>query len=320
MWYYIVPSTGYRNDGPPLFITYNLRKLLDGKDALQNNKVMGEKDGNVVRVQPNLANPGMGTFDLNILVDHGEDAISVPLDFRLPSPSAYWVSDAHLGYDYRLKRAREMDFVFLAQKDFIEKFAKDGIPREKLFYLPHAAEPACYHPEPITERWDWCFIGHLNNDFRIDLCDRFVKEFGLGDGKGYLGWRMPEVHGHNVLEDVSRKFCQSRIVLNENIKEDVNMRTFETLACRRLLLTEDIPELHGLYQDGKHLVMYRSIDEAVEKARYYLANPEERNRIAQAGYEKFLANDTYEHRVQTILKTCLNYEPKEKELTCLSGS
>ncbi|MCP5059564.1 MAG: glycosyltransferase family 1 protein [bacterium] len=37
--------------------------------------------------------------------------------------------------------------------------------------------------------------------------------------------------------------------------------------------------------DGEHLVLYDTEAEAVDKARYYLDNPKERQRIAQAGYE-----------------------------------
>ncbi len=304
IYYFVVPQTGWRNDGPPLFINYNLRKILNGKVE------MGDQMGNVAHLQPIPHSDKFGKFDLHLLVDHGEDAIGVPLDWELPRPSAYWISDAHLGYEYRMKRAKQMDYVFVAQKAFVEQLVSDGIPRDKIFYLPHAAEPVVYKPYSIIERWDWCFIGHLNNEFRINLCDRFAKEFGLGDGKGYLGWRIPQFVGHNLLDDVAKKFSQSKIVLNENIKEDVNMRTFEALACRRFLLTEDIPELHDLFENKTDLWMYRSIDEAVQIARAILVDHEQRIRIAESGYRKFLENHTYKHRAAQILKTCLQYETK----------
>lgn len=310
IYYFVVPQTGMRNDGPPLFLNYNLRKILNGKADMESDT------GNVVHFWPIGDTSKFGKFDLNILVDHGEDAIGVPLDWEIPHPSAYWVSDAHLGYKYRMERAKQFDFVFVAQKEFIEQFVKDGIPREKIFYLPHAAEPDVYRPYPIIEKWDWSFIGHINNPDRVNLLDRFVKEFGLGDGKGYLGWRMPEVPGHNVLDDVAKKFSQSRIVLNENIKKDVNMRTFETLACKRALLTENIPELHDLFNDGFHLLTYSSIDDAVEKARALLKNDEWRNSIADQGYKEFISKHTYMHRAETILQTCLKLEPKGTLLPC----
>lgn len=312
LYYYVTPSTGWRNDGACLFMNYNFRKLLDGKDALVDNRFM-QDNSNVHHIQPNMPKSGLGTFDLNLLIDHGEDGINVPLDFEIPHPNAYWISDSHLGYEYRLKRAKEFDYVFASHKPSIERFIKDGIDPAKIRYLPWAAETACYNPVSIIEKYDWCFIGHLNNQFRIDLVNRFVKEWPLGT-KGYLGWRMGEFSGHNVLEDVAKKFCQSRIVLNESILDDVNMRSFEALACKRFLLTEDVPGVRDHFEDGKHLVLFKTIEEAVEKAKWYLEDTVTREKIAEAGYKEFLDKHTYMHRAKEILKVCIGYEEKEPEL------
>jgi hypothetical protein len=312
IYYFVVPQTGYRNDGCPLFITYNLRKLLDEKDAYVNHNFMCENTGNVAHFSPSEPITAFGKFDLHVLVDHGEDAIGVPLDWEIPHPNAYWVSDAHLGYKYRMERARQFDFVFVAQKRFIEEFVRDGIPREKIFWLPHAVEPMCYNPQPCIEKYDWAFVGHLNNQFRIDLLDRFCKEFPVGE-KGYLGWRMPEFQGWNVMEDVSRKFSKARVILNENILDDINMRTFEAMGCKKALVTEWLPTLGELFQDKKHLMMYRNIEDAVAYTKELLADDNLRNAIAQAGYDEVISKHTYMHRVKTILKTCLDYSPALKE-------
>lgn len=312
VYYFVVPQTGFRNDGCPLFLTYNLRKMLDGKDAYQNHNVMCENTGHVAHFSPSEPISAFGQFDLHILVDHGEDAIGVPLDWEIPHPSAYWVSDAHLGYKYRMQRAKEFDFVFVAQKRFIEEFVKDGIAREKIFWLPHAVEPMCYKPEPCIEKYDWAFVGHLNNPFRIDLLERFCKEWPVGE-KGYLGWRMPERSGWNVMEDVSHKFSKARVILNESIQDDINMRTFEALGCKKALVTEWLPSLGDLFEDGKHLALYKTIDEAVALTRGLLADPVKREAMAQAGYAEVIAKHTYRRRAQEILEVCLQWKA-QKEL------
>lgn len=314
LYYFVVPQTGWRNDGATLFVNYNLRKLLEGKDALGDNKAM-QSHGNVHHIQPNMPMHQLGSFDLNLLIDHGEDGINAPLDWTIPSQNAYWIADSHLGYDYRLWRAKQFDHVFASHSPSIEKFIKDGIDPAKIHYLPWAAEDACFKPYPIIEKYDWCFIGHLNNQFRIDLVDRFCKEWPLGD-KGYFGSRRVEFLGHNVLEDCAKKFCQSRIVLNEAIGDDLNMRVFEALACKRFLLTEEVPDLLKHFKDGVHLRTFKTIDEAVEIAKYYLAHPDEREAIAEAGYQEFISKHTYMHRTLEILKTTINYEPKGELISC----
>lgn len=312
LWYYVVPQTNMRNDGAALFMNFNLRKILNNQDCLKDHSLIQQPDGNVVHIQPNEPTGMLGEFDLHILVDHGEDGIAgVPLDFEVPHPNAYWIADSHIntaGYQYRLERAKKFDFVFASHSPSIENFIKDGIDPAKIRYLPWAAENAVYRPYPIIEKWDWCFIGYPNNDFRIDLIDRFVKEFGLGDGKGYLGWRMAEYKGYNVLDDCAKKLSQSRLLINESIKEDLNMRTFESLACKKLLITEEVPDLLKHFKDGVHLRTFKTIDEAVDIAKYYLAHPEEREAIAEAGYKEFLDKHTYLHRTREILKICIGYE------------
>lgn len=314
IYFNVLPQTGLRHDGGPLFLSYNLRKILNGIDVLTNPNEHNDA-GNVLTLSPIDPLAPYGNFDLNILVDYGEDGLGLPLDWTIPHPNAYWVADSHLGYEYRLKRAREFDHVFVSHKPSLERFIQDGIPDEKIHYLPWAAEDQCYKPYSIIEKWDWCFIGHLNNEFRINLVDRFCKEWPLGT-KGYFGARRPEVRGYNVLDDVAKKFSQSRIVLNESIKDDLNMRVFETLACKRFLLTEDIPAVRDHFEDGKHLVLFKTIDEAVDKAKYYLAHDDERNAIAEAGYKEFMDKHTYMHRTLEILEKTIDYKPKGELIPC----
>lgn len=312
IYYDVLPSTGMRNDGGSLFMNYNLRKLLDGRTPSADNRFIQTTD-NVAHLSPINPINLNGKFDLHVLVDYGEDGLAIPLDWEIPHPNAYWVADSHLGYEYRLKRAKQFDHVFVSHKPSIEKFIQDGIPAEKIHYLPWAAEPDVYRPVSIIEKWDWCFIGHMNNDFRIDLIDRFCREWPVGIN-GYLGWRMAEAKGHNVMDDCAKKFCQSRIVLNEAVKDDLNMRVFEGLACKRLLLTEDIPAVRDHFEDGTHLVLFKTIEEAVQKARVLLGDDDLRNRIADQGYAEFLSKHTYNHRAREILKVCLNWEPKEEAI------
>jgi spore maturation protein CgeB len=298
VYYHVLPTTGWRDDGAPLFLNYNLRKILNG------NSNLADHSGNVVHLAPYGDMTSFGKFDLNILVDHGEDVLNVPLDFEIPHPSAYWISDAHLGYQYRMERAKQFDFVFVCQKAFIPALVDDGIAAEKIFYLPHAFEPDVYKPVNTIEKWDWSFVGHPNSEHRIDLLDRFIKEFP----NYYLGWRTPGRQGHNELEDVNLKYNQSKLVINDAVHCDLNMRVFETLGAGRCLITQSIPEFDGEINDA--FVTYNTFDEAVEHARALLKDDERRNYIAKRGHDIAMREHTYGHRALSMLKTTLNYEPK----------
>jgi glycosyltransferase involved in cell wall biosynthesis len=319
IYYDVLPQTNFRNDGAPLAIHYNLQKLLNNKTMSDLQREGMTDSGNVVHLSPINPTSQHGKFDLNILVDYGEDVLGIPLDWELPHPNVYWAFDTHIdekGYKYRLERAKQFDYVFLCHKAQIADFIRDGIDPQKIHYMPVAAETDCYRPYPIMPKWNWSFIGHFNSQHRIDLLDRFVKEFGLGDQKGYLGYRIPQIQGHCVLDDAAKKFSMSRLTLNYSIRGDLAMRVFETMACRTVLLTDEIPTLLELFKDGEHLVTFKTIDEAVEKARELLADPERRTRIAEAGYQEIISKHTYRHRTLEILKTVLNWAPKGELQPC----
>lgn len=278
-YYYEDPRRIGRNDGPPLYWWNATAKLL-GKE-------------NSRHLIPNGDWGNCGNFDLHMWVDFGEDALMPHLTYTPvspPSPNVFVCSDAHIGYDYRLSRARDFDWVFCNQLRACEEFVRDGIPKERCFWLPHAVEPAAYPAKEIIKRYDVCFIGNMNCWERVDFCDRMFKEF-------------PNFYyGKRIFEEAAEKFCESRIVLNTSIKDDINMRVFETLATKSLLLTNELPTLGELFKDGVHLVTYKTTDEAVEKARYYIAHEEEARKIAEAGYNEVMAKHTYTHRVKTVLE------------------
>ncbi len=235
-----------------------------------------------------------GTYDLNIWVDWGEDGLLGLLPYKpmaCPKPMAYWASDTHInmeGYQYRLNMARQADHVFVAQKRGLAGFISDGIKNP--IFLPHAVEPLAYpKQENITKRYDVCFIGHVSSKNREQALDRLFREFPNFD------------YGQALFEDVAKRFGNSKICFNIAMTDDINMRNFEVMATGSFLLTNWILTIEDLFEDGKHLVLYHSEDEMIDKAKYYLAHDEEREKIAMAGYEEVMKNHTIQNRMDVML-------------------
>lgn len=251
-----------------------------------------------------------GKYDLNIHVDWGEDGLAAILPYQpfdTPHPFAYWMSDTHIktahhdSYDYRLSVAKKADFVFAAQKEAIERLKKDGI--ENPIWLPHAVEPQAYPKiDLLTKKYDVCFVGHVNSDNRLDALDRLFREF-------------PNFYfGQQLFESAARKFAESKVVFNIAMTNDVNMRNFEVMATGSFLLTSYLPDFADLgLIDGKHLVLYRDMDECIEKAKFYTEHDAERETIAQAGYEEVIKNHTIQKRVDVILNEFLTKTKKPED-------
>ena len=283
-----------RNDGNPLYVTNVLKR--DYADRIEFHHLIPD---------PALQLEALGRFDCHFWIDWGEDGLTGVLPYtpiRPPHPNVYWASDTHLGPAYRFALADDCDAVFFAQQRAVEEYGRGE-------WLPHAVEPQAYNPAAIyaatpealataasvvrAKRWDLCFVGHLNTADRIAALDRLFKEFPSS-------WWASRRTGRSF-ERAADIYTQSRVVFNHAVQDDVNMRVFEVLATRSCLLTSEVPTLKALFTDGVHLVTYRDLDEAVDKARYYLAHDDARERIAAAGYAEVMAKHTMAHRVRRLL-------------------
>ena len=66
------------------------------------------------------------------------------------------------------------------------------------------------------------------------------------------------------------------------------------------------------FLDGIHYAGYKSMDEMVEKVKYYLENPIRRELVASTGQALVKTKHTYEHRVYKMLDSLGRLEsPKE---------
>lgn len=296
MQYHLDIAAGRQSNGEllPWFGTQDGKKYQEDPRAEASAKEFFKKYGDsfeIDHIYPTGDLSMFGTYDLNIHVDWGEDGLTGLLPYKpleTPHPMAYWASDTHLGYPYRLEMSKKADFAFVAQKRALEEMKRDGVANP--IWLPHAVEPLAYpKQDKFTKNFDVCFIGHVNSANRENALNRLFSEFPNFD------------YGQALFEKAAERFGNSKIVFNISMLDDINMRTFEVMATGSFLMTNWIPTLEELFEDGKHLVLYRSEEEMIDKAKYYLANDEERERIAQAGYEEVMAKHTIQHRVDVML-------------------
>jgi glycosyltransferase involved in cell wall biosynthesis len=287
-----------RNDGPPLYYYHAMKQM----------------GLNVVHLLPE-GDPTKDyePFDYHFWVDWGEDALpwkqwEIPKD---GGKTIYVISDAHLGRKYRFDKAWTMDYAFFNQKKEMEEYINlyrqpEKKPNTHISWLPHAFEPKAYPNIETIKKYDVCFIGHIQNRMeknfngfsRAEALDRLFHEFP----NFYYGSRHPAYSGKNLFEDAARHFSESKVVFNVCIHEDINMRLFEVLGTGSFLLTNWIPTLPELFKDGVHLVTYKSLDEMVERTRYYLKHEKIRMKIASQGYKEAIAKHTYTNRLQSILE------------------
>lgn len=85
-----------------------------------------------------------------------------------------------------------------------------------------------------------------------------------------------------------------------------NIRLYEVTGVGSCLLTDEKENLHQLFERDTEVVTYKSADECLEKAKWLLDHPKEREAIAKAGQARTLRDHTYEKRaaqLDNIIKT-----------------
>jgi radical SAM superfamily enzyme YgiQ (UPF0313 family)/ubiquinone/menaquinone biosynthesis C-methylase UbiE len=126
-------------------------------------------------------------------------------------------------------------------------------------------------------------------------------------------------HGEIWGLEMFRLLAQSGITINRHI--DVaenhanNMRLFEATGCGALLITDYKDNLNDLFEIGKEIVVYRSVEECAALINYYLANPAAAESIAKAGQARTLRDHKYDQRMEQtaeILSRHLQYRHESR--------
>jgi 2-polyprenyl-3-methyl-5-hydroxy-6-metoxy-1,4-benzoquinol methylase len=209
----------------------------------------------------------------------------------LPCLTACYLIDSHLNFDKHLEIARRFRCVFVAQKAYVPRFKEAGL--ELVHWLPLGCDPGVHRKFEGDKSFEVSFVGSVTdlNRRRNALLLRLAERFPLHVDRCFL-------------EEMARTFSRSKIVFNRAIQSDLNMRVFEAMATGSLLVTDEAPGsgLTDLFEDGKHLVLYRSEAELYERVAHYLRNDLEREGIAAAGRKEVLRRHTYEHRAREMIE------------------
>jgi spore maturation protein CgeB len=78
------------------------------------------------------------------------------------------------------------------------------------------------------------------------------------------------------------------------------MRMFEATGVGTMILNDEGTNLSSLFVTGKEIETYKTIDEAIEKVRYYIANPEKALEIGKNAQLRTVNEYNYENYVKIL--------------------
>lgn len=162
--------------------------------------------------------------------------------------------------------------------------------------------PIRYERAQATERFDEDvgFIGHYETHYgkTVGVLAEHVPIGVWGDGwtRASLTSSVPNrvIRGRGVYSaNYVNALASFRIglgLLSKKIPEQHTTRSFEIPAAGSFLLAERTEEHLEFFKEGQEAEFFGSIDELIDKARFYLANNAARLRIARAGQRRCITS------------------------------
>jgi len=232
-----------------------------------------------------------------VLLLENYDAGWVPDLSRLRALRIFWSIDSHvtLAAHVRTCRRQKIHLLLNATEGYLPHFRAAG---RTCAWFPNAYPADLVRPLPdVPKRHDVGFCGNVLD--RGPWLEALRAEFGLH----VLSFETPAGHNHDAIgPGMVRAVNSFRIHWNRNLADDINFRTFETLGCGTLLLTNHTPGLERLFDCERHLALYRDGAECKAQIRALLAEPARRERVAAAGHAHARAHHTYDVRARQLLE------------------
>lgn len=105
--------------------------------------------------------------------------------------------------------------------------------------------------------------------------------------------------------DMPKIFRLSKINMNvtgKSIHTGIPLRAMDIMGCGGFLLTNFQEDFFRHFEPDVDFVYYTSFEEMLDKAGYYLAHDEEREKIRRSALEKMTREHTFEIRVGQMLQ------------------
>lgn len=217
---------------------------------------------------------------------------------------------ANFGRMYNLRAP--YDFCFYKDRYIVDKLrAKLGL---NAFYLPQCFDPNIHKCNDLSEEdiaKYGCDITTAGNMYYYKaMMLENLSEYNIKIWGNFASWIRSPIKKmwtkqYVAGEQKAKAFRAAKICINNNHYAEingVNKRTFEICGCGGFQLTDDSEGLKDVFIADNEVAVFTDIKDLKEKVAYYLNHPEERQKIALAGYKRAINEHTFEHRIKSMFK------------------
>ncbi|HEX2777924.1 MAG TPA: glycosyltransferase, partial [Gemmatimonadaceae bacterium] len=206
---------------------------------------------------------------------------------------------------------RAYDHCFTFGRDLVAAYQARGV--ERVDWLPFARDPEQHAPAAAVAApdFDVVFAGNLDAErtrwleplagrVRLAVAGEWTRQALPSRSPLRAATFLPAAYGPALASLLARGAISLNVLRSQN-RLNHNMRSFESLACGAFTLSQRSAELEELFREDEEVAFVDAPAELPAVVERWLARPEDRARIARAGFER-VAHDTYARRARTILE------------------
>lgn len=213
-------------------------------------------------------------------------------------------------------------------------------PGKFVKFLPLGFDPAIYKPDSSihNKKYDLCFVGRLDKR-RLSVLEK-VAEYAYKNNLTFAVYTSIQLFNipHFYLipkllvrrlkynlkykylmkyiinrpiigDELTTLYNNSKICLNIHVGTHAGMhtgpnpRTFELLGCQAFEIIDAGHISETMLQHGKDLIEFNNTEELIKEIDYYLKAPDERLKIATAGYD----TARHKYKLSVLLREAMKY-------------
>lgn len=222
-----------------------------------------------------------------------------------------------LGLHWKFRRAlTAYDGHFVYRPQNVESYRKAGAAHVE--HCPPSYDPRRHFLAPLNNPngfiADAAFIGHWENDWRVDCLDALARcgfKVILRGGNWdetikyrLIGSLAPITHAFGkeynyIYANVTAGLCFFSKINNDSWTE----RALEIVAVGGVLVCERTDEARTYFKDREEAYFFSSIDELIAILKELTTNPSKRQEVRDAGHRKLLGGPhTIDHRTAQLVR------------------
>jgi hypothetical protein len=233
----------------------------------------------------------------------------------------FWTFDDENYFDAFSKYVAQSGHAVITSDYFaVSEYRKLDIPAV-LYFSSFSRD--VYYPRDVEKTIDVSFVGDCTKNDRREYIEFLqangvaVQTFGRGSSNGFIEKiRIPEILSQsrinlNFSKIDALRWINRDMPIIKRVRQNKG-RPIEIALTRSFCLSEYSPSMNPMFEIEKEIDVFYDRKGLLEKVKYYLAHPAERNTMAENAYQKAVSSYDAREYIPRVLSEAIQLAEKHR--------